>query len=197
MPLTASAPEGNFVKAPKGVHAAICYSLIDLGTQTGEYEGQYYERHQVFISFELEETHEFDGVMKPIAISEFYTLSLHEKAKLREMLEGWRSKSFTSDELKGFDLKNILGKPCLINIIHKNDKAKIAAVMPADQRAKNLKRYNDLQYYSIEEEMEIPSNVPDGIKKIIYKSKEFNPDDYVDMRQDEPPFHGDDEDIPF
>jgi hypothetical protein len=186
MALTASDTGGNFVRAPKGVHPAICYSVIDLGTQVGNYEGKRYERHQVFISWELpDQPHDFDGVTKPIAISEFYTLSLNEKANLRHMLEGWRSKSFSKDELEGFDIKNILGKPCLINIIDKNDRARVASVMPADDRAKQFEIFNHLQYFSIEEDMEIPENIPEGIKKIIMKAKEFNgdTDDYDTMRQ--------------
>ena len=41
--------------------------------------------------------HDFDGVDKPIAISEFYTLSLNEKANLRRDLVGWRGRSFTGE----------------------------------------------------------------------------------------------------
>lgn len=195
MALTASDSGNSFVRAPKGVHPAICYSVIDLGTQISTFEGKELERHQVFISWELPlQIHEFDGVEKPIAISEFYTLSLNEKANLRHMLEGWRSKDFSNEELLGFDIKNILGKPCLINVIEKKDKARVGAVMPADKSAKVHKIFNDLRYYSIEENMEIPENIPDGIKKIIMKSQEMQNNEPL---QEPDEYQYPDDDIPF
>src|SRR5208337_1405024 len=47
-----------------------------------------------------------------------YTLSLHEKAALRKDLESWRGRTFTEEELKGFDVENVLDVPCLLNVIH-------------------------------------------------------------------------------
>jgi hypothetical protein len=145
--------------------------------------------------------HDFDGVVKPIAISEFYTLSLNEKANLRHMLEGWRSKSFSTSELMGFDIKQILGKPCLINVIEKNDRSRVGAVMPANDEAKSFTQFNDSLYFSFEDSNSIPDNIPDGIKKIIMKSVEYNENGQMNDWPEpnypqEPPQHGDD-DIPF
>ena len=53
-----------------------------------------------------------------------------EKANLRKDLESWRGKAFTDDEAKAFDVTNLMGKACMINIIHeaaKNDPTKIYA----------------------------------------------------------------------
>jgi hypothetical protein len=47
-----------------------------------------------------------------------YTLSLNEKATLRKHLEAWRGKLFTPAELEGFDLENLLGANCQLQVIH-------------------------------------------------------------------------------
>ena len=77
---------------------------------------------------------EIEGKDLPRAISREYTLSLHKKANLRADLESWRGKGFTDRELEGFDLENILGKNCMLNIIHKQTEkaiyANIVSVMP-------------------------------------------------------------------
>ena len=57
---------------------------------------------------------EIEGEMKPRAISETYTNSLGEKANLRKMLENWRGRAFTQEEMDGFDLRNVLG----LSLIH-------------------------------------------------------------------------------
>ena len=51
-----------------------------------------------------------------------YTMSLNEKAALRQRLEGWRGRVFTPAELEGFDLGKVLGQPCLLNIIQAQKK---------------------------------------------------------------------------
>lgn len=53
---------------------------------------------------------------KPFIVQKRYTLSLHEKAGLRKDLESWRGKSFTGDELQGFDLEVLIGICCLLNV---------------------------------------------------------------------------------
>jgi hypothetical protein len=177
MGLTATEPQTKgFDPAPQGVHHAISYALVDLGTHENEFNGEVSERHQVWISFEFPElVVEVDGEPKPRVISGFYTLSLHEKANLRKMLEGWRGREFKDHELRGFDLKNILEKPCIIHVIHNRDgKAKINSVMPADEHTKQLQKSNETIYFSFEDGGGIPDNIPDGIRNIIMKSFEYN-----------------------
>ena len=67
-------------------------------------------------------------------ISKTYTASMHEKAALSKDLESWRGRAFTDEERDGFDLKKVLGQPCLLNVIHENKGgtvyANIASVSP-------------------------------------------------------------------
>ena len=203
MPLTASDTNKSFDPAPPGTHPAICYAVVDLGTQTGEYQGEVTVRHQVWIAWEFPELmfEMEDGPPMPKTISIFLTLSLHDKSSMKPLLEGWRGKSFSDDEKEGFDIKNLLEKPCLINVIHDRDgKQKINAIMPPDDKAKAFKLKHNRTYFSFEDGGEIPASVSDGIKRIIMKSTEYNEtgqqNDYDYHGPDEPPIHGE-EDIPF
>lgn len=95
-----------------GAYLARCYAIIDIG--------DHYDNPKVVFMWELPtETIDVDGKEKPRAISETYTLSLSDKANMRKMLENWRGRAFTDEEIDGFDLENVLGKPCMVNVIHK------------------------------------------------------------------------------
>lgn len=110
----------DFKPAPAGTHVGVCVSIIDLGTQTTPFkndDGSQKIAHQCFIQWELPSEIMEDG--KPFTVGKFYTISLHEKANLRHDLEAWRGQPFTDEELKGFALAKILGKPCMVNVGHK------------------------------------------------------------------------------
>ena len=123
----------NFEPIPEGVHIARCTGLIDLGMQYSEKFDK--TIHKAIIMWELvdEKYTGEDGVEKCRTMSKEYSLSLHEKSSLTKVLEAWRGAKFTEEELKGFDLNKILGKPCQIQVIHtaKGDKtySNIAAIM--------------------------------------------------------------------
>lgn len=110
----------DFDPVPQGTHAAVCYLVADIGQQMTTYGA----KHKVIIGFEIPdqivEYKDKDGndVKKPMIINNFYTASLSSKAILTGDLEGWRGKAFTSDELQGFNLFNVLGKPCVITVVH-------------------------------------------------------------------------------
>ena len=101
----------------EGTYLGVCSMLIDLGMQ---YSEQYKNRsRKVLIGWEIpEETIELDDGPHPRTISKTYTASLNERANLRADLAAWRGRDFTDTELAAFDLHNIIGASCLINIIH-------------------------------------------------------------------------------
>jgi hypothetical protein len=111
-----SAPAREFEIAPAGNHVAICYAMVDMGQQKVEYNGEEKLQRKVYIGWELSNEQMADG--RPFMVSRQFTMSLHEKSTLRAVLESWRGRPFTDDELMGFDLKNILGKPCMVNVVH-------------------------------------------------------------------------------
>lgn len=130
-----SANGSDYKPVPAGSYVATCVRVIDQGTQTSNYQGQEKSARKLLITWEIPEVEMSDqnGDPKPALISSGYTASLHEKASLRAVLQSWRGRAFTADELKGFDLKNVLGAPCMVNVVHTekdgNTYANVAAVM--------------------------------------------------------------------
>jgi len=128
--------DGDFEKTPLGNQQGVCAFVEDIGTHVSEYLGNEIIKHQIVVCWELKELMtEGDYEGKPFMISNFYTLSLSEKANLRKDLESWRGKAFTPDELEGFDVEKLIGANCLLNIIeHKkmdgSKFAKIASISP-------------------------------------------------------------------
>ena len=104
----------DFKPCPEGTHVARCVQLIVLGMIHSEKWDK--KSEQVLLGWEVPSELRDDGA--PHLLWQRYTMSLHEKAKLRQHLEAWRGKKFTDEELAGFDLKNILGKPCMISVVH-------------------------------------------------------------------------------
>jgi hypothetical protein len=123
----------NFKPCPPGSYLARCCRLIDLGSQTSDFQGEIKTARKVLLAFEVldDETRRDDG--EPYVLSKRYTLSLHEKAALRKELTGWRGRDFTPEELKGFDLKNVLGQLAFISVVEsvKGDRtyANIGSIM--------------------------------------------------------------------
>jgi hypothetical protein len=108
------APTTEFEIAPAGTHGASCVRVIDLGTQITPFDGK--QKHQVRLTWELQDEIMRNG--KPFLISKTYTWSMHKRSALRAHLEAWRGTPFTDRDFgpNGFNLKNILGKSCLITI---------------------------------------------------------------------------------
>ena len=53
---------------------------------------------------------------------------------MRPLLESWRGKKFTAEEIRGFDIVKVAGKPAYLNIVHEEKDGKtyanIASIMP-------------------------------------------------------------------
>lgn len=114
MAIYARAPESKYPVAPEGLHPAACCDVVDLGLV----DTQFGQKHKVEIRWQLEEAIESEkGLIRPI-VRQRFTNSLHEKAKLRGVLETWRGRKFTKDELAGFDLEKLIGASCQIQVIH-------------------------------------------------------------------------------
>ena len=210
MSLIASAEGGRtFTPAPQGVHRAVCIGLYDLGTQLVEFEGKEKRLHKCLIMWELPDERiiiEKDGAERdlPRIISKEYTVSLNDRSNLYKDLLSWRGMAFTDEELKHFDLKNILGKPCLIQVIHKKTNkgvyANIIAVMPIPKGSPKPVPETDIIFYSIQDN---GANVPDGTPKWVQAkikiAEEFS--QYQPTAEEEPPMQENapamDDDVPF
>lgn len=191
---------GSFTPAPVGTHVARCFRIIDLGTQHGEYQGKPTRRNQILVSWELpDELIEIEGEQRPATTSKFYTNSLGDKANLRRDLESWRGKALTDDEIRRFDLENILGKPCMLTVVGgENGKTKVATVSGLPKNTKCPEPVNEPSAFWLDEFDEDKfDDLSDGLKKIIEKSEEYP--QIVNGGYQQPPQQTDmsDDDIPF
>lgn len=164
----------NFAKA--GTHIARCVQVIDIGTQYSDY----YEnsKHKVVIGWELPE--EIDpNDESPTLVWKRYTVSLDQRARLRQDLESWRGRAFTREELKGFNLALILDKPCMINIVHAEREhstyANVNGVMalPQSQKYNVPKRFHPLIKFDLSEpDKDVFDTFGDNLKATIASSPE-------------------------
>lgn len=191
---------GDYKLMPADMHRAVCDMLVDLGVQPSNL---YEPKHQVYIRWATpDETIEYekDGetVTGPMVIGSFYTVSLSEKSNLRPMLENWRGRPFTAAELKGFDLADILGKPCMIQVQHK-------------ENAKGEKRAKVTNVTRVPKGMETPTiesepflyddanqdkfgDLPEWLQKKVSEQIVQHNDE---PKGDEPPHPVDEEEVPF
>lgn len=169
-----SEPEGNFTPAPVGTHVARCFRIVDLGTQHGEYNGKPTRRNQVLITWEL--PHETDSDGRPLIASRFYTNSLGERASLRQDLEAWRGRGFSESELQRFDLETVLGVPCMLTVIAKdNGKTKVDRVTGLPKNTACPQQVNESFSFWLDEGFDYTKfeQLSDGIQNIIKKSEEW------------------------
>ncbi len=137
----------QFEKPPVGSHIAICYGLIDLGSQPHTFQNKVHLQRDVRISFELP-TEKMEGTYdekvkgKPFSVHVTTRQSLHAKANLRKLLEGWRGKKFDAESLEKFEPKKIVGLPCRVTLIESKDGqyVNVESVSPLSKKDKKPKR---------------------------------------------------------
>lgn len=172
---------GNFEQAPTGIHKAKLFSILDLGTQRGEYKGEPTKNRQLHFTWELVNKTKTDG--KPYTISRFYNQSLGENSNFIKDLTSWfgaapavpskpeEKKAFV-DEL----LHSLIGKGCqLVIIADSNGKHKISTITGLgedDVLPDGL--VNETVYLDLDEFNEDTyEKVPKGMQGIIQKSPEY------------------------
>jgi len=210
---------GNFERCPPGMHLARCYRIMDLGTQKSEYMGQTKYLHKIMIGWELHGVDEsgkpltmFDG--RPFAIFKNYTLSWSEKANLRLDLQSWRGKPFSQEEMRKFDLKNVLGAWCMLNVIERqgqngNTYSNVDSVSPVPTIIKQNglpQPVNKNEMFNLQEpDWALFETFSDNLKQKIINSPEFEKvkktadyqkDANAEANSPKPAFDEDD-DIPF
>ena len=178
MSLTVNATEGTGIQPiAEGTYLAICNMLVDLGLQYNEtYKNS---SRKVLIGWEIpDETYEYDGETHRKTLSKRYTASLSERATLRQDLASWRGRDFTQEELAAFDLRNIVGASCLINVIHKESNGKtyanISSIVALPKSMKKASLNEPPIVFDLDtDDLAIIDKLPSWIGDIIKKSETY------------------------
>ena len=183
---------------PAGPHNSVCQLIADLGMQ----ETPYGDKHKFYLRFEVPGEriqYERDGESYdvPMSIGATFTLSLNERANLRKFLEAWRGRSFTKEELEGFELTNLLGKPAMLIVTNKVDKeGKTRAYIDTATRASGeVKLESEPQAFG--PESTDLDKAPAWIAEAIEKGRKRAVADQVASAVAEPDEPVVDDDIPF
>jgi hypothetical protein len=195
--------ESKFTPVPGGLHPARCISLIDLGTQSDPLYGRSVPK--VMVMWELPDLPLESDPNKPMSIMKEYTQSMDPKATLRKHLHSWRGRDFSAEELKGFDLKAVLDKPCVLNVLQEQKpdgkiRSRVESVSPLPKSMKVGDRFHPITYYSITQGRDEGfRSLPDWLREKINKCLEWNagaeqpeepsgPEAMVDREEEAVPF---------
>lgn len=131
MPLIVKESDGNFEPAPPGLHEAVCVDVVDLGMV----DGKFGPKRKLKLIWQLKTKNKTGERFQARAS---YTQSLFKEANLRKHLESWRGRSFTPEEVKGFDVEKLIGANCQLSLKHEVSQqgrtyAKVTAVLPANK----------------------------------------------------------------
>jgi len=186
MSLIAKTEGSTFTPCPPGMHLARCYRIIDLGTQDQTYMGTTKQVHRMLMQFEVH-GEDNEGIPtntsrgEPMTISKNYTVSLAEMASLRKDLQTWRGKDFTPEELRGFELKNVLGQWAMLSITESENNGKvysnISNINPVPASIKKLglpQGFNEVKLFSIDDpDMDLFESLSENLKNKIRQSPEW------------------------
>ena len=168
--------------APVGNHIARCFQIVDLGTQDNPRYGN--TSHKVRISWELcEQLHDFGrGAGKePFAVNMSVNFFVGKNSNFTKLLEGWKGGTFSDSELETFEMKRLVGKACMVNVVHVTkedvDYANVASVspIPAKWRDGVPAMHNKPLYFDVDmgpNSAEFKA-LPEFLQKMIEKCHEW------------------------
>jgi len=193
----------DFELVPQGTHIAVCCLVAYVGFHSNEFKGKKKTLPQMVFMWELVNEKQKNG--QPFKVAAFYTDSLHEKANMRKMLACWRGRDFTEEEERGFEINAVLGKPCMVSVIHKQNaqgdtKARVNAVAKLPKGTTVPAMVSPPLYYSVEKNDPDSCDIlmlPEWIRKKIAEQVP-NPESGT-TGNEPPPDHTNegDEDLPF
>ncbi len=151
---------------PEGTHTAICYLLVDFGTQKkiNRFKNNAEEIHKLFqLGWELSDELMSDG--RPFAMLREYKNNNFPKASIMKDLGAWIGKL-----PEGFKLEHVLGKACNLTVAHSPSQdgtrtyANITAITPLKKGEKvptqinttvffDLGKYNEDTFWALPEWM--------------------------------------------
>jgi hypothetical protein len=115
---------------PAGNHVARLFQIIHIGTTHFVYQNEEKSQDKIRFTFELcnEKKIFKDGEEeRPYAVSREFGLSMGKKSHLRPFIEGMLGTKFSDDEAYDFDIDTLLGKACLLNVVHNEKNGNVYA----------------------------------------------------------------------
>lgn len=203
----------DFDPVPEGSHPAVCDMFVDFGLQetTGKYAGKI--QHKIYLRWQIPSLrlkYEKDGetIEGPMTIGSKFTLSLHEKAALRKLLQQWRGRAFTPEELKKFDVTTVVGVPCLISVSHSprdgggvyanvDTVMKLPTGMPAPQLEGDLIIYDQDNLGTFSQLRPWMQEIVKEQKTPQQADKANDPNAWRDQMENQPAYADLDDEIPF
>ena len=114
-------------KPTEDQHVAICIGVWDIGIHESVWEGKVSQKRKLLIRFEVEELmpedSEYKGKHK--CINRYFNATLWEQGALRPAIEAIIGKALTQEEAEQLDLQSLVGKACMLDIIHKTRNGKV------------------------------------------------------------------------
>ena len=178
---------------PAGNYIARCYKMLEIGTVEGQYMGEKTHQYKVRLGWEMPlELRVFNPEKgeQPLVIDKEYTLSMGDKANLRKDLASWRGAGFTEEEAEKFDITVLVGKACMLNVIHVNGKKdpskvyqQISGITSIPKGVTCPAQINPSQILSYDTFDEtLFKSLPDFLRSMIESTPEYkamrNPQDY-------------------
>lgn len=160
--------------APEGTHSAVCVRILDMGTQSHPEWG---DKRKLNFAFELLEEQTTEG--EPFLVYKSYTASLSNKATLAKDIKSWTGATINrGDEL---DLEDLLGKSCLVTVIHSEETkdgaiyANVDTITGVPKGTKVKKATVDLFSLYLDDTFDQKQydELPDFLKDRISKSPEY------------------------
>jgi hypothetical protein len=156
-------------------------SVIDLGTQTGEWKGETKQTPQVMFRFEIPSLRTEGEIDMPLTIwTQRYTASVGEKSNLRKFLEQWRGSRFSPKDLDKFSLSNLLGKTCLLAVEEYTtkdgkDRSRIVSAMPLAKGMVCPDAEHELVVFDLAApNLQVFDALPEWMRKVIETTPEWN-----------------------
>jgi len=183
----ASSESSSFKPVPAGMHLARCYRIVDLGTQKTEWNGKEKKNYKIMMLWEVHGEDDQGNALvtdrgEPMTISKNYTMSFGEMASLRADLKSWRGRDFTPEELRGFQLKNVLGAWCMLTVARTTgrDDKEYSNVMSVNPVPASIKKaglpdgFNDLAVFDLDNpDMALFDTFSEKLKAKIQNSPEW------------------------
>jgi hypothetical protein len=154
---------------PVGTHTARLFSIIDMGTQKLDFNGDIKFLRQVNLGWELCDEKMSDG--RPFMVALDTTLSFSKNSNVTKIIKSWKNE----DTAKGYDISKLLGEACNLSVSHNNSGwAKVTGVSPLKKNEVAPPLVNPIRdFWLAAFDQKTFDSIPDFLKDKIKQSPEY------------------------